>query len=160
MYAKRVLLRWEIPLQPLALDLRSELLKGAHLPEKMLERLLEIRLALLCGVSVNASALVFSVCVPSLGPLLEDFFRASGTKNGFVGDFLRCQDGCVDDGAFSIANWSHSAVCVRVNLIIAMCTGTVVVASTDGRIAAKTLRASVGLESWASRERGEMYATT
>ncbi len=110
-------------------------------PEEMLERLLEVSLALLRSVSVNARALVFSVCVPSLGPHREYHVRASGAKYRFLGDFLRRQDGCVDDGAFGIANWSHSAVCVKVNLIIAMCTGTVVVASTDGRIAAKALRA-------------------
>ena len=90
---------------------------------------------------------MFSVCVPSLGPHREYHVRASGAKYPFMGDFLRREDGCVDDGALGVANWSHSAVCVRVDLSVAMCSVIVAVASTYGPIAAKTVRVSVGLES-------------
>ncbi len=33
--------------------------------------------------------------------------RLRGAKHSFVGDFLGRQDGCVDDGAFVVTNWSH-----------------------------------------------------
>ena len=96
----------------------SGILVGGRSPEKMLEHLLEIRLALLRSVSANACALVFSVCVPSLGPHREYHVRASGAKYPFVGDFLGRQDGCVDDGALGVANRSHSAVCVKIDLML------------------------------------------
>ena len=137
---------------------------GGRSPEKMLEHLLEIPLALLRSVSANACALVFSVCVPSLGPHREYHVRASGAKYPFMGDFLRREDGCVEDGALGVANRSHSAVCVKIDFIVAMYInvymGTVAAASTDGPIAAKTLGASLGLESWASKEGGRVHATT